>query len=130
MTPRKRVIVISWDKDEQKSHFDMLAIDDSDPTEPNFIEKGKAIVGNSRQYAEVVEVLDADDIRRMAAELESMPEFEILPFAEFVKELPKERCIELLTAAGIQCYDHETDDVLREAVRANLEDETISASDL
>jgi hypothetical protein len=127
---RKRVIVISWDSDEQKSHFDMLAIDDSDPTKGDFITKGKAIISDSRQYAEVVDVLDLADIQRMATELETMPEFEILPFAAFVAELPRERCIELLTAVGIQCYDTETDDVLREAVRANLEDETIKFIDL
>lgn len=132
---RKRVIVISYDDDQQRSHFDMLAVADT----PDFVEEAKRIVGISRQYASVVDVLDPDDIERMKVELENQPEFDLLPFAEFVSNLPRERCIELLTEVGIRggADDSmgektwvETDTVLREAVRSYLEDETIIFSDI
>jgi len=43
-------------------------------------------------------------------------------------KLPRERCVELLERVGIQCYDSETTQTLREAVRVNVEDGTIEES--
>lgn len=36
--------------------------------------------------------------------------------------LSRDECIELLQGIGIQCYDHETVEVLREAVKVNMLD--------
>ncbi len=47
-----------------------------------------------------------------------------------VARLSRERVVALLTDASIQCYDHESDDELREALRVNVADGTISESDL
>lgn len=47
-----------------------------------------------------------------------------------VRDLSRERCVALLTEAGIQCYDHETIETLREAVEANVNDGTICWSNL
>ncbi len=44
--------------------------------------------------------------------------------------LKRERMIELLESAGIQSYDHESDDVLREAVKINIMDGTIDRNEL
>jgi hypothetical protein len=45
-------------------------------------------------------------------------------------QLTREECVRLLESASIQCYEHETTETLREAVRVNLEDQTIPASAL
>jgi hypothetical protein len=39
--------------------------------------------------------------------------------------LPREACVELLHAVCIQTYDHESIDILREAVEVNVLDGTI-----
>lgn len=39
--------------------------------------------------------------------------------------LSREECVQLLEGAGIQCYDHEPIEVLREAVEVNVKDGTI-----
>lgn len=48
---------------------------------------------------------------------------------DYAKELSREKCIELLTGASIQCYDSESDEVLREAVAVNIADGTIEPDD-
>ena len=47
-----------------------------------------------------------------------------------ISRLPRDGCVRLLEAAGIQCYDSESIEVLREAVAANVEDGTITPQDL
>jgi hypothetical protein len=47
-----------------------------------------------------------------------------------ISRLPRERCVELLTNAGIQCYDADSIETLREAVRVNVEDGTIDAAEV
>jgi hypothetical protein len=47
-----------------------------------------------------------------------------------IARLPRDGCVRLLEAAGIQCYDSESTEVLREAVAANVEDGTITPQDL
>lgn len=42
-----------------------------------------------------------------------------------VSVLTREECVEILTMIGIQCYDHEPIEVLREAVDVNMKDGTI-----
>jgi hypothetical protein len=42
-----------------------------------------------------------------------------------ISRLPREKCVELLTDICIQCYDHETVDVLREAVEVNVNEGNI-----
>lgn len=43
-----------------------------------------------------------------------------------ITTLAREACVSLLEGVSIACYDHETVDVLREAVRVNVADGTIS----
>jgi hypothetical protein len=50
--------------------------------------------------------------------------------ASLVHQLSRSRCEHLLTIAGIQVYDEETIETLREAVRSNVEDGTIAATEL
>lgn len=61
-------------------------------------------------------------------------EGEIVPFMDIntaINSLTREQLVELLTNyAGIQCYDEETDDVLREALRVNVADETIAVHEV
>ncbi len=47
-----------------------------------------------------------------------------------VKRLSRKKCEELLTSVGIQCYDHESVEVLREAVFVNVMDDTIDFNSL
>ena len=47
-----------------------------------------------------------------------------------IRQLDREQCTTLLEAVSIQVTDDETIEALREAVQANLEDETISADDI
>lgn len=47
-----------------------------------------------------------------------------------VGRLARERVVALLTGAGIQCYDHEDDATLSEALVVNVMDGTIDESDL
>jgi len=44
---------------------------------------------------------------------------------ERARDLTREECTRLLESVGIQVYDHETIETLREAVIANLDDGTI-----
>lgn len=48
------------------------------------------------------------------------------PTLAMIEELPRNVLVRLLTDACIQCYDSESDDVLRQAVRVNYTDGTIS----
>jgi ribosome-binding factor A len=47
-----------------------------------------------------------------------------------IMSLSREGCVELLEHVGIQCYDSETVDMLREAVRVNVADGTIAPEEL
>lgn len=49
---------------------------------------------------------------------------------ERLDPLVREQLVAVLEGVGIQCYDHEADDVLCEAVRANLGDGTLTLDDL
>lgn len=42
-----------------------------------------------------------------------------------ISRLSREACVRLLENVSIACYDHETVEVLREAIRVNVEDGTI-----
>ena len=42
-----------------------------------------------------------------------------------IRSLDRATCVKLLEGAGIQCYDHENVELLREAVLANVDDGTI-----
>jgi len=46
-----------------------------------------------------------------------------------ISRLSREECVQLLEGAGIQCYDHEPIEVLREAVEVNVKDGTIKEAD-
>lgn len=46
---------------------------------------------------------------------------------QIIERLSRASLVELLESVSIQCYDSETDDVLREAVRVNYDDCTIPA---
>lgn len=50
--------------------------------------------------------------------------------AAMIRDLDRASCERLLTAVSIQCYEHESDAELREAVAANYKDGTISGDDL
>ncbi len=45
-------------------------------------------------------------------------------------DLNREECVELLTAAGIQCYDHETKATLIAAIESELKEGTLQDYDL
>lgn len=45
--------------------------------------------------------------------------------AEKIRACPRERIVQILEDAGIQCYDSETKTVLDEALKVNIEDGTI-----
>ena len=47
-----------------------------------------------------------------------------------IRQLDREQCTTLLEAVSIQVTDDDSIEALREAVQANLEDETISADDI
>ena len=47
-----------------------------------------------------------------------------------LNQLTRDECVRLLESICIQCYDHETTEELREAVRVNLEDGTLPHSAL
>lgn len=47
-----------------------------------------------------------------------------------VRHLRRDDCVELLRTAGILCYDSESVATLRQAVRVNVEDGTISRQQL
>jgi len=49
---------------------------------------------------------------------------------ELINKLNREQCVEILEGAGIQTHDHETLEVLHEAVRVNVEDETIDGDEV
>ncbi len=50
------------------------------------------------------------------------------PLVNHISDLSREQLVAMLTDAGIQCYDTESDDVLREAIRVNVQDGTIRRS--
>ena len=58
------------------------------------------------------------------------PEPEELPEeqAQALRHLSRDRLVEILEGAGIQCYDTEPPGVLAEALRVNILDGTIDAS--
>ena len=47
-----------------------------------------------------------------------------------ISSLPREACVNILNSIAIECFENEGIDVLRGAVIANLEDETIDWIDL
>lgn len=47
-----------------------------------------------------------------------------------VSRLSREECVRALTDVSIQCYDHETVEVLREAVYINCIDGTIDVGEI
>ena len=49
---------------------------------------------------------------------------------DITAKLSREQCVDLLEGAGIQCYDTETVEELREAVQSNIEDGTIAYGDV
>jgi len=55
---------------------------------------------------------------------------EMREMRELINKLTREQCVEILEGAGIQTYDHETLEVLHEAVRVNVEDETIDGDEV
>lgn len=48
---------------------------------------------------------------------------------DYARNASRERCVELLTEAGIECRDEETIEEVREALAVNIEDETIDPDD-
>lgn len=48
---------------------------------------------------------------------------------DYAKELTREKCVELLESASIQCYDTEDLETLQEAVASNIEDGTLEPDD-
>lgn len=81
---------------------------------------------------DVIEELDRQDID--VNDPENSDAFEDIRLErearEAVQDLERERCVELLTACGIQCRDDETVETLREAVRVNIVDGTIALTDI
>lgn len=67
------------------------------------------------------EEFDEDELERHADQLRMM---------EKVSKISRERCVELLKAVCIQCYDDETVEILRVAVIENVLDGTINDMDL
>lgn len=67
------------------------------------------------QYQSIVEMVRALS-RETAAE-------------DYAAKLSREKCVELLTEAGIECRDEETLEELQEAVAVNIDDETIEPDD-
>ena len=58
-----------------------------------------------------------------------MPREDLGPF-EDINRMGRKDIVRLLEGASIQCYDHESTEELREALRANYDDGTISAEDI
>lgn len=48
---------------------------------------------------------------------------------DYANEQTREKCVELLTGASIECYDDETTEELREALAVNIDDQTIEPDD-
>ena len=48
----------------------------------------------------------------------------------YLNEMTRDQMTNVLEAFGFAVYDHETDEELREAIRVNLDDGTISEDDL
>lgn len=61
------------------------------------------------------EMINEDELERHADKM----------ISDKISRLPREKCVELLTDICIQCYDHETVEVLREAVQVNVNDGNI-----
>jgi len=47
-----------------------------------------------------------------------------------VQELSREQCVRMLGNVGIECFDDESVDMLREAVNVHIDDGTISLQDV
>lgn len=122
---RTRYIVISYDKDEQQTFYDLVSVDANADNPPG---DAQAIADRLRPYAVAVGTLSEEDLRDLTGKLlHARPGNADLPFWDQVQGLSREQCTELLEGVSIQVYDNETDECLREAVRANLEDGTIEA---
>lgn len=50
--------------------------------------------------------------------------------AGMIDRLDRTKVVELLESASIQCYDHESDEELRQALRVNVADGTIPEESL
>lgn len=61
------------------------------------------------------DVIDEDELERHTDKM----------ISDKISRLPREKCVELLTDICIQCYDHETVEVLREAVQVNVNEGNI-----
>lgn len=122
---RKKVIVISWDNEEEQAFFDIVAIREGDDDNMDAIRS----VNLLRPYAYVVDVLDKPALRKMLSAMSNSnePDPDHLPFAKTVKELTREQCIEVLLYESDTLY---SDDVLRELVRSGLEADTIEESSI
>jgi hypothetical protein len=70
------------------------------------------------------------ELREIAHNLEERDGFSIRPFQQQVTNLSRAQCEELLNSISIQCRDHETVEELVEAVRANLEDGTLTQANM
>lgn len=78
----------------------------------------------------VVDLLDADEIQdTFQSEMDDDGYFKP-DLDAMIRDLPREACVRLLEGASIQCYDSEGNNVLREAVRVNYNDGTLSADDI
>jgi hypothetical protein len=84
-------------------------------TQNNTKENERAREQAKAQLESIVEMVAKLD-REKAAEL-------------YARDISRERCVELLTEAGIDTSDDETAEDLREAVAANIADETIEPED-
>lgn len=90
-----------------------------------------------RELAGAVDLLDIPGVYEIVREhlnndvLAALrDDYEDAPHRGDVRGLSREVCTEVLYAAGIEVYDHEDIDTLREAVRVNLEDGTLNLWDL
>jgi hypothetical protein len=122
---RSRFLVISYDKDEQQTFYDLISVEgEADPWQDAL-----DIVGRLRPYAVPCDTCTVDDLSDLREALDKATDEDCLPFYEQTKALTREQCVELLEEISIQVYDTEDLATLREAVRSNLEDGTLIAED-
>ncbi len=87
-----------------------------------------------RELAEDADLLDIPGVYELVREYLNN---EVLEALEEEREdddpadnLSRDACVAILERAGIQCYDDEDTATLREAVRVNLDDGTLTLGDL
>ncbi len=120
----KKYFVISYDSNDQIPILDCIIV-----TEDVKYPREEAMAIMDRLYPDqcAAAAFTSEELRKHADDLEAATK---LPFWESVKDLTRDRCVELLESISIECRDNESDAELTEAVRSNIEDGELSIDDI